>query len=393
MPTKATSRRSPSAHQPVTLITGATGFLGRNLLFRKLEADDTSRFALLVRGSETSSPRKRLHRLLSTRYGDERAEELKKRVDLVMGDVSWEHFGLDDRAYQGLAESTEQVLHAAASVAFALPIEQARTINVGGTKHILDFSAACARHGTFRRLDYIGTAFVAGDRKGTVLETEIDGGQSFHNTYEQTKYEAEKAVRERWGDLPITIHRPSIVVGESKTGKTSSFNVLYFPLKIYARGLWRWVPGEPSTEVDIVPIDYVCDAIDALSRTPASLGRCFHITSSDRSTTIGRAADMACHYFGAKPVRFFPPAFYMNVIHRSVVVGTMPFRRLHDTLINKGSLYLPYFLMNFHFDDREARSILEPLGIQPPKAEDYFAQIFQYAIDTDWGKKLPDRAE
>ncbi len=393
MATRTRAHRPVHPHQPVTLITGATGFLGRNLLYRLLDADPRTRFALLVRGSETSSPRKRLHRLLSNRYGDERAEELKDRIDLVMGDVSWEHFGLDDRSYEALAAGTDRILHAAASVAFALPLEQARTINVGGTKHIVDFAAACARKGPFRRLDYIGTAFVAGTRSGTILEGEIDCGQSFHNTYEQTKFEAEKLLRERWKDLPITIYRPSIVVGESKTGKTSSFNVLYFPLKIYARGLWRWVPGDPSTEVDIVPIDYVCDAIDALSRDPASLGRCFHVTSSDRSTTIGRAAEMASQYFEAKPVRFFPPTFYMNVIHRSVVVGTLPFRRLHDTLINKGSLYLPYFLMKLHFDDREARSLLEPLGIRAPKAEEYFAQIFQFAIDTDWGNKLPDRGE
>lgn len=386
-------KRPATEHAPVTLITGATGFLGRNLLYRLLDADDTSRYALLVRGSDRSSPRKRLQRLLAGRYGDERAIELSKRVDLVMGDVSWEHFGLDDRSYEALAADTYRVIHAAASVAFALPLEQARTINVGGTKHMLDFAAACQKHGDFERLDYIGTAFVAGDRKGTILETELECGQTFHNTYEQTKYEAEKLVREHWKDLPITIHRPSIVVGESKTGKTSSFNVLYFPLKIYARGLWRWIPGKPSTEVDIVPIDYVCDAILGLASNPKSLGRCFHVTASDHSTTIGRAAEMASHYFAQKPVRFFPPTFYMNVIHRSVVVGTVPFPRLHDTLINKGSLYLPYFLMDFHFDDREARSILGPIGVQAPKAEDYFAQIFQFAIDTDWGKKLPDRGD
>ncbi|MFN7951752.1 MAG: SDR family oxidoreductase [bacterium] len=393
MPTRARPKRSSGDHAPTTLITGATGFLGRNLLYRLLEADETSRYALLVRGSETSSPRKRLQRLLVGKYGDERTAELTKRIDLVMGDVSWEHFGLDDRSYEALAANTHRIIHAAASVAFALPLEQARTINVGGTKHILDFASACGKHGDFERLDYIGTAFVAGDRAGTVLEDELDCGQHFHNTYEQTKFEAEKLVREHWKDLPITIHRPSIVVGESKTGKTSSFNVLYFPLKIYARGLWRWIPGSPSTEVDIVPIDYVCDAVLGLSRDPSTLGRCFHVTSSDHSTTIGRAAEMASHYFAQKPVRFFPPSFYMNVIHRSVVVGTLPFPRLHDTLINKGSLYLPYFLMNFHFDDRNARSVLEPHGIRAPKAEEYFAQIFQYAIDTEWGKKLPDRGD
>jgi len=379
-------QRQTSLHQPRTLITGATGFLGRNILFRLLEQDKRTRFVLLVRGRGGQSPRDRLRKILASRYTEDEVAEFKERIDLAPGDVTWKHFGLDDRAYRSLAESVDRVIHAAALVLFDFPLEQARNINVGGTRIVLDFAHEAARRRTLRRVDYIGTAFVAGKRTGTVCESELDEGQSFNNTYEQTKMEAEKIVRERWGDLPITIHRPSIVVGESSTGKTSSFNVVYFPLKLYARGVWRWIPGSPDVPVDIVPVDFVSRAIDLLSRSDETLGQCYHITASRNATTMGDASKLAKAYFGQKPVKFIRPLIYMNTIHP--LAGMVTFGRLHDTLMNKGALYLPYFMSNLRFDNRQASAILGPQGVEAPRVEDYFARIFQFCIDTDWGKKV-----
>ena len=378
-------QRQQAHHQPRTLITGATGFLGRNILFRLLERDKGTRFVLLVRGRGGQSPRDRLHKILSSRYTEDEVVEFKKRIDLAPGDVTWKHFGLDDRAYRSLAESVERVIHAAALVLFDFPLEQARNINVEGTRIVLDFAEEAAGQGVLRRVDYIGTAFVAGKRRGIILEDELDEGQAFNNTYEQTKMEAEKVVRERWGDLPITIHRPSIVVGESSTGKTSSFNVVYFPLKLYARGIWRWTPGTPDVPVDIVPVDFVCCAVDMLSRSDDTIGRCYHITASRNATTMGEASKLAQAYFGQKPVKFIRPVIYMNTIHP--LAGMVTFGRLHDTLMNKGALYLPYFMSNMEFDNRQASAILGPQGAEAPQVKDYFARIFQFCIDTEWGKK------
>ena len=103
----------------------------------------------------------------------------------------------------------------------------------------------------------MGTAYVAGERTGLVREDELAVGQSYRNTYEQTKAEAEALVRSRLGSLPGVILRPSIIVGDSRTGVTSSFKMMYWPLKIYARGLWRTVPGYPDAVLDIVPVDFV----------------------------------------------------------------------------------------------------------------------------------------
>ena len=377
--------------EPKIIITGATGFLGSNILFRLLEKDRKHRFCLIIRGRKDKSPRDRLHSILSTRYDVGQVKEFEKRIDLVLGDVTWKHFGMDDRAYGRLAYNVVRIIHAAATVSFSLPLDMARNINVEGTKHLLDFAEFAYKGRTLTRVDYVGTAYVAGKRSGIILEQELDMGQEFNNTYEQTKFEAEKLIRERWKDLPIVLYRPSIIVGESTTGRTSSFNVMYFPLKLYARGIWRWVPGSADTPVDIVPVDFVCDALECISRESGSGGGCYHLTASKNATTIGHGARMAQSYFGGKPVQFIPPKIYMNTIHR--MADHLTFGRLHDTLMNKGALYLPYFMNRLRFDNRNAQAILEKHGLEPPKVEDYFARIFQFCIDTDWGKNLEEKED
>ena len=378
-------------NEPRTLITGATGFLGRNLLFHMLEGEEEGRISLLVRGQGKSSPRDRLHRILSTRYSKEQVDAYKKRIDLILGDVTWKHFGMDDRTYSRLAGRVERVIHAAASVLFDSPIQMARNINVEGTRNLLDFAAEAHKMGSLRRMDYVGTAYVAGKRQGLVTEDELDEGQAFNNTYEQTKLEAEKLVRERWGELPIAVYRPSIVVGESTTGRTSSFNVLYYPLKIYAGGIWRWLPGNPEVPVDIVPVDYVCDALQRISREPDSVGSCYHLTASKNATTVGQGTNMAADYFGVKPARFVSPSLYLSLIHPIAV--TFPIRRVRETVAKNGPLFYPYFISQPRFDNKNAQSVLDKYGLEAPKVEEYFARIFQFCIDTNWGKKLPEKED
>ena len=117
-----------------------------------------------------------------------------------------------------------------------------------------------------------GTAYVAGERSDLVREDELVVGQGYRNTYEQTKAEAETLVRSRLGSLPGVILRPSIIVGDSRTGVTSSFKMMYWPLKIYARRLWRTVPGYPDAVLDIVPVDFVADSVARLLFDEAALG-------------------------------------------------------------------------------------------------------------------------
>ena len=166
------------------------------------------------------------------------------RAVAIAGDLTAPRLGLGER-HDEIAAGVGTVIHSAASVAFDLPIEEARAINVEGTRRVLDFAGAVP---DLQRVAYVSTAYVAGDRRGTVYEDDRETG-TFRNSYERSKHEAEAVVRS--STLPWTIARPSIIVGESTTGWTASFNVLYGPLRAFAAGrLSRCCPragARPST--------------------------------------------------------------------------------------------------------------------------------------------------
>src|SRR5919197_1219826 len=137
--------------------------------------------------------------------------------------------------------------------------------------------------GGLRRMTYVSTAYVAGTRHNEVREDELDAGQDFRNPYEQSKHEAETMVRKHQRKLPITIARPSIVVGERGTGWTSSFNVIYGPLRAFASGAFPVLPGRSSAIIDVVTVDYVADSVLALTAAPEAEGGTYHLVAGDEA--------------------------------------------------------------------------------------------------------------
>ena len=144
-------------------------------------------------------------------------------------------------------------------------------MNVEGTRRMLDFAAAM--RASCGALPTSAPPMWPASAQGLIREDELAVGQSYRNTYEQTKAEAEALVRSRLGSLPGVILRPSIIVGDSRTGVTSSFKMMYWPLKIYARRLWRTVPGYPDAVLDIVPVDFVATAVARLAFDESALGQ------------------------------------------------------------------------------------------------------------------------
>jgi thioester reductase-like protein len=179
---------------------------------------------VLVRAASQSQADDRLNAVLGSVF--DAPERHRGRVRAVCGDLTAPGLGLGaDREW--IAEEIGEVVHGAASVAFDLPLAESRSINVEGTRQVLDLAEDCAARGEgLRRITYVSTAYVAGDRHGCARETELDVGQGFHNAYEQSKHEAEHLVWSRRERLPVTILRPSIVVGERGTGWTASFDAV-----------------------------------------------------------------------------------------------------------------------------------------------------------------------
>lgn len=251
-----------------------------------------------------------------------------------------------------LPQDVTTVIHCAADVAFDRPLEEARAINVEGTRRLL---AAAARLPALERFVHVSTAYVGGVGAAVFGEDDLHVGQRFRNTYEQTKFEAECLVRA--SGLPVTVVRPSIVVGDSVTGWTSSFNVLYAPLRALARGLVTEIPADPDALVDVVPVDHVADVVLAALRTEGTL----HAVAGEAAPTARELATLASGLLDRPTPRFAP---------ESAPPGGL-------------EVYAPYFTVQTRFDAGRARS----LGLAPPPLADYLPRVLAFADRARWGKR------
>lgn len=381
------------------LLTGATGFLGREVLKQLIDGLPSEQIIYcLIRGhgagggpavstNPEAQAKARLLKLLEELgYGDPTVASVA-RVKPILGDISHLHLGIDPEALDELTQSVTHVYHGAATVRFDLPLPEARGINVVGTRHILELLERIQAAGGQPRLSYIGTSFVAGRRTGRILESDLVVDQAFHNTYEQTKAEAEALVRRNMAEkgLRATLFRPSIIVGDSRTGETSSFKVMYWPLKVFSRGLIPIVPASRAGIVDMVPVDYVIAAIWELSRREDTIGGCYHLAAGpEGSTTIGAALDQAAAFFRVRKPLFVRTTLFERYIRP---LFHLFFRGKRRKALDAGRVYVPYLSYQASFDTSNTRRALATSGITPPNVAGYFAKLMQFCVDSDWGKR------
>jgi long-chain acyl-CoA synthetase len=298
----------------------------------------------------------------------------RARVRARAGGLTEPGMGLGSDDAAALADEVTDVVHCAASVSFGLSLEEARAINVEGTRRVLDLAERVAARGALRRFVHVSTAYVAGRHHGRFGEGDLWVGQEFRNTYERSKAEAEHLVRERGARFPAVVVRPSIVMGDSVTGWTPSFNVLYWPLRAFARGLLTHIPAAPDARVDIVPVDYVADTIAHLLHERPDVRGVVHATAGDDAVSVEGLVDLAASALGRERPRL--AAHDGGLAERS----------------DEAARYLPYFDMAVVFDDARARRVLRPAGIAPPPLEEYFATLLDFARRARWGKAPIARA-
>jgi thioester reductase-like protein len=371
--------------QRSVLLTGATGFVGMELLARYLERGQRKIFAL-VRASDDAAARDRIDRVLVNLLGAG-ADRYAPRVEAIAGELTAPRLGLDAERFERLAGEVGTIVHSAASVSFALPLREARAINLDGTRHMLELAELARERGGLERYGHISTAYVAGTHAGRFAECDLDVGQQFRNSYEQSKFEAEQLVRSHH-DLPFTILRPSIVVGDRRSGWTAAFNVLYWPLRAFARGLFTDVPAIPTAPVDVVSIDYVCDAIHELCESPGGIGETYHLTAGSHASTIQEIAHAASRYFGRPLPRVLSPRDFDAL---QDAAGGEPCRQ--RTALEGSSVYFPYFSVGTVFDDALTRARLDPKGIRVSPLGEYLERLLDFATRSRWGKRPIARVE
>ena len=371
-------------------LTGATGFVGQNLLLRILDRDNSTKLILLVRGNSSSDVRNRIENIINTSSLKMKYDCIWNRINIVNGDICLNQFGLSSSQYNQLAERTTHIIHAAANTKFHLPLKMAHSVNYNGTKNIMSFAQFAKRKAQLRRVAHISTAYVSGNRTGIIYENEIEAGQKFSNNYEQTKFESEQYVRNLMGDIPITIFRPSIIVGDSKTGKTTCFNVLYYPINLIYQRQLHFLFGFRDTPLDVVSVDFVSDAIyHILLKTEKGIGHTYHLTAGPRNeTTAGEVIDEAVRYFNQiqsnskiKPVEFISSDSF-NAKYKNLLSSK-------DTIFQIMKIYEPYISIKRSYDNSKTYSDLDDSPIRPKPLTTYYHTILAYCIETNWGK--PER--
>lgn len=364
------------------LLTGATGFLGMDALARLIEREEegeaggergTHPIAVLVRARDTEGADERLRELLARLY--EEPPPAAARVRAIRGDLLEPGLGLSSADREWLIGAVDRIVHCAASISFELPLREARAINVRGVERIIALAREIAAAGTLRRFVHVSTAFVSGRHAGEFSEDDLDVGQQFRNTYEYSKYEAERLLRDA-EELPLAVARPSIVVGHSVSGWTSAFNVLYWPMRAFERGLLDEVPARADSIVDFVPVDYVTDGILALLDDEAARGT-YNLVAGARALSAGELVALYSALTGRPPVRFAAPAEDVTA-GGGAAEGGVP---------AGGEAFVPYFDVRCRFGDERARALLIRAGAEKPEPADYLERLLAYARLAGWGKR------
>ncbi|MCS6884758.1 MAG: SDR family oxidoreductase [Acidobacteriota bacterium] len=369
------------------LLTGASGFLGSELLCRLLRDYPQEKIHVLLRAASEAEAHQRLHRILELKEVDD-----ARRAQCVplVGDVVYEDLGLATK-YDPIAVEVTEIFHTAANTSFNQKLEDARKVNCQGTVNVATFAERAQQLGGFRRLHHVSTAYVCGNRSGLILEDELECGQDFSNTYEQSKYEAEIYLRAKLTEVPITIYRPSIIVGDSKTGRTQHFYVIYEPMRWFCQGQLSFLPCKPEIRLDIVPVDYVAEAIIAIARRDDSVGKTYHLSAGPQRSLNLRSLVEHCslvinaynreHGYQELPA---PEIVTPEMIDSFEGEQRDQFRVFFERAWQQMQRHMPYVVSQKDFDDTNTRAALETTGISCPSFSDYLHNVVYYAMSKNF---------
>ncbi len=353
-------------------ITGATGGIGREFIRVLLERTE-DRLFLLVRASQALSPEKRIEKLLAKMGLN---GEHKDRIRIFAGDITQPRLGLAPQDWEVAVRETGEFYHSAALTSLGAPWEEAESVNLKGTLHSLELANEAMNKGRLRRFFYFSTAYVAGSlTRIHSLEDELPENPKFANAYEATKFLAEKKVREEsMNGLPVTIFRPSIVVGNSERGAISEFNVIYPFLRLFAHGLLKHLPARLRDSFNIVPIDFVVEASFALSRRDESLGKTFHLVTKN-PPTLQMLLRLKEEY------GTFPPLEVVRPEDFSAEGLTSEEKAVFATL----NPYLGYLGSSLTFDTKNSHHGLQGTRIPFPRTDQAFLKkIVDFAIEKGY---------
>ncbi len=341
-------------------LTGFPGFIAGRLVKRL--AQDGARFLLLVQPAWAERARVEAARI-SLETGSPATD-----FRIIEGDITQTDLGIGSAELEQARQETTQLFHLAAIYDLAVGHDVALKVNVEGTRRVNEFARALK---SLRRYHYVSTCYVAGLRRGLILETELAHEAGFRNHYEETKYLAELEVDALKGELPLTIHRPSVVVGDSLTGETAKYDGIYYLihyLRMHPRLLSLINIGNRDVRLNLVPVDFVVEAMAALAREERATGATVQLADPEPLTTH-EIFDSIARALTGRPSRLTIPA---SLVRPSLMLPLSP--RLTG-LPHSG---VPYFFLEQTYDTTRARELLAPHNVRCPPFSTYVHALVDF---------------
>jgi thioester reductase-like protein len=340
-------------------ITGFPGFIADRLLERLARKE--SSFILLVQPSWLDRARHEVGRI-ATLTGRARED-----FQIVLGDISQRDLGLSPPDLELSRNQTTRIFHLAALYDLAVEREPAMRVNVNGTRNVVEFARSIL---ALKHFHHVSTCYVAGKREGAILESELRHDAGYRNFYEESKYLSELEVESVKNELPVTIHRPSVVCGDSRTGETVKYDGVYY-LILY---LLKWPSlssvniGNQRVSLNLVPVDFVVDAMAALAFDERAIGKTVQLADPAPLTTAELFNTIAQSLNG-KHSRITAPATWVRfflMLPPSPKITGLP----HSAV--------PYFFVRQLYDTSHAQTLLALHGIRCPSFETYVENIVRF---------------
>lgn len=341
-------------------LTGFPGFIAGKLVERL--AKEEAKFLLLVLPAFVEKAREQIDEIVSE------CGVSADRFQIIEGNITKPNLGISPQDYERAKEETTSIFHLAAIYDLAVEREIGMLVNLEGTRNVNAFAKTVKN---LYRYNYISTCYVAGRRKGLIKEDELKHDKGFRNYYEETKYLAELEVEALKKDLPVTIYRPSIVVGDSKTGETAKYDGIYYVVHYLRKApklLSLFNIGNKKVRLNLVPIDFVVDAMAALAKDEKAVGKTLQISDPSPLSTEEICNEIGQSLAGKKSIITIPA----KVVNFSLM---LPFSPPITGLPHTG---VPYFFLQQTYDTTISKQLLEAQGIHCPSFTSYVDNLISF---------------
>lgn len=306
----------------------------------------------------------------------------RARVEVIEGDCTSIDLGLSGSEWKLLAQSLTHIQHHAYISWEGSSSTDVNALNVGGTKEVLDLARNAP---SLRRLVFESTVSVCGDRTGTVFEDELDRGQRFRTEIERSRFVAERLVQRASDELPVTVLRPGLVVGDSRTGEIDRFDGVYLLVLLVLTApadLSLPLPSRGDSALNLVPIDYVARASVAVMDDPGALSRTLHLVEP-APLAARRVFELLSSAAGRRSPRGFIPA---NVTRAVLNAPGL------DRVLRSPRAFFEQLATDVTYDSRIARDLLDPYDIRCPSIDQYADVLVQYVRDRLAARRTREEA-